>query len=128
MLSTSLQHTPLAALGRPVAGTIGKTLVVTLPGSVKAVRENIEALQSGGVLEHAVELIRGGSGQNVHAELAAGGHGASQGNLQGQSGSASAHEHHHHHHHHHHDEKTALSHDPSQPGMSSRRDPKYTVR
>ena len=37
LLSRSLGHTALAALSRPVAGTIGNTLVVTLPGSSKAV-------------------------------------------------------------------------------------------
>ncbi|KAI0068608.1 hypothetical protein BV25DRAFT_1904010 [Artomyces pyxidatus] len=70
MLSASLQHTPLAALSRPIAGTIRSTLVVTLPGSVKAVRENLDALLGGGVLDHAVELIKGGSGQATHSTLA----------------------------------------------------------
>ncbi len=40
-----LSHTPLAALSRPVAGVRGKTLIVTLPGSPKAVKENIEAFR-----------------------------------------------------------------------------------
>ncbi|KAJ7603652.1 MoaB/Mog domain-containing protein [Roridomyces roridus] len=95
MMSSSLKHTPLAALSRPVAGTVKNTLVVTLPGSVKAVKENLEALLAGGVVNHAIELIRGGTGKQVHAELAG----------------------HHHHHHHHHDhaapQPRTLSHDPS---------------
>ncbi|KAJ6532257.1 MoaB/Mog domain-containing protein [Mycena vulgaris] len=101
MLAASLQHTPLAALSRPVAGTVKNTLVVTLPGSVKAVTENMAALLSGGVVNHAIELINGGSGKQVHAALAA-----------GSVGSAS-HQHHHHHHDHHAPQPRTLSHDPS---------------
>ena len=123
MMSSSLKHTPLAALSRPVAGTIKNTLITTLPGSVKAVKENLEALFQAGVIEHAIELIRGGSGQQVHSKLVIGNtpvhvhsHGSSPG----------GHEHqHHHHHHHHHGEhqaptprsEKALSHDPSASGM-----------
>ncbi|KAI9000732.1 molybdenum cofactor biosynthesis protein [Trametes punicea] len=71
LLSASLQSTPLAALSRPVAGTIRHTLIVTLPGSVKAVQENLAALLNAGVVNHAIELVRGGSGRAVHAQLAA---------------------------------------------------------
>jgi len=31
-------------MSRPVAGTRGRTLIITLPGSPKAVKENLEAL------------------------------------------------------------------------------------
>ncbi|KAF7312082.1 Molybdopterin molybdenumtransferase [Mycena indigotica] len=106
MLSSSLQHTPLAALSRPVAGTIQQTLVVTLPGSVKAVKENLQALLAGGVVNHAVELIRGGSGRQVHATLV----------------EPSNHAHHHHHHDHDHHSiprPRTLAHDPSA-GVSAR--------
>ncbi|KAJ7181579.1 MoaB/Mog domain-containing protein [Mycena crocata] len=103
LLSTSLKHTPLAALSRPVAGTVKNTLVVTLPGSVKAVKENLDALLSAGVVSHAIELIRGGTGKQVHAALAAEG-----------SGSAVSVPHHNHHHHDHHSpQPRTLSHDPS---------------
>lgn len=91
LLAASLKHTPLAALSRPIAGTVKNTLVVTLPGSVKAVKENLDALLSGGVLEHAVDLIKGGTGKNVHAQLAA------STSLQ----HSHSHQHGHHHHHHH---------------------------
>ncbi|KIK05928.1 hypothetical protein K443DRAFT_3486 [Laccaria amethystina LaAM-08-1] len=49
LLSPSLQHTPLAALSRSVAGIIKSTLITTLPGSVKAVKSNMDALMRGGV-------------------------------------------------------------------------------
>ena len=71
IISSSLAHTPLAALSRPIAGTIDDTLVITLPGSPKAVVENLDALLQGGVIQHAIELIRGGTGAQVHAALAA---------------------------------------------------------
>lgn len=107
LLSESLKRTPLAALSRPVAGTVGNTLVVTLPGSVKAVKENLEALFSNGFIEHAIDLIRGGTGMQVHAAMG--------------SGRGGEPHHHHHHHHHHHDHREPqprlfLSHDPSFPG------------
>jgi gephyrin len=69
ILSSSIQATPLASLSRPVAGTIGSTLVVTLPGSPKAVKENITALLSSGVITHALDLVKGGSGKAVHKAL-----------------------------------------------------------
>ncbi|ESK81646.1 molybdenum cofactor biosynthesis protein [Moniliophthora roreri MCA 2997] len=110
LLSTSLQKTPFAALSRPVAGTIRNTLIVTLPGSVKAVKENMDALLSNGVVEHAIDLIRGGSGREVHATL------AKAGSISSSSGHT--HHHHHHHHHNHHPPQPRipqiLSHDPSQ--------------
>ncbi|KAG5338317.1 hypothetical protein C0989_007592 [Termitomyces sp. Mn162] len=105
LLSASLKHTPFAALSRPIAGTIGKTLVVTLPGSVKAVKENMETLLNAGLVEHAVELTRGGTGQQVHGEMAK------------DSGEKSRGLYHHHHHHHHTPQpRSTLSHDPSGPG------------
>lgn len=69
LLQSSLQVTPLAALSRPVAGTIGATLIVTLPGSPKAVKENLIALLNAGVVNHAIELIKGNSGSEVHRQL-----------------------------------------------------------
>lgn len=101
LLSSSLRHTPLAALSRPVAGTVKDTLVVTLPGSVKAVKESLEALLTGGVIEHAIELIKGGSGKAVHSAM-----------------STTGQDPYHHHHEGHHVPKprTVLSHDPSGSG------------
>lgn len=51
------ERLPSALLSRSVAGVIGTTLIYTLPGSVKAVREYMaEILRS---LEHALQMIRG---------------------------------------------------------------------
>lgn len=53
----SLKMTPMAMLSRGVAGTRGRTLIVNLPGSPKAVKECLAVLLP--VLEHAVETLRG---------------------------------------------------------------------
>ncbi len=55
MLNAGLEHTPLANLSRPVVGVINNTLIATLPGSEKAVKENVEALQP--LLPRIMELI-----------------------------------------------------------------------
>jgi molybdenum cofactor synthesis domain-containing protein len=44
MRAASLQITPHAMLSRAVAGIRGRTLIVNLPGSPKAVRENLEVI------------------------------------------------------------------------------------
>ncbi|MCJ8166583.1 molybdopterin-binding protein [Pontibacter sp. E15-1] len=50
------QRTPLAMLSRGVAGTIGNTLVVTLPGSTSGAREALEALLP--AVFHARRMMR----------------------------------------------------------------------
>ena len=61
----SLEKTPHGMLSRAVAGAAGRTLVVNLPGSPRAVRESLEVLLP--VLPHAVELLAGESGESGHA-------------------------------------------------------------
>ena len=57
MRAESLKVTPHAMLSRAIAGIRGKVLIVNLPGSPKAARENLEVLVQ--VLPHAVGLLRG---------------------------------------------------------------------
>ena len=56
MRSTSLRKTPHAMLSRAQAGIRGKTLIINLPGSPRAARENLESILP--VLPHAIELLR----------------------------------------------------------------------
>ncbi len=53
----SLAVTLNAMLSRAVSGIRGKTLIVNLPGSPKAVRENLSAILD--TLEHAVQMMQG---------------------------------------------------------------------
>lgn len=50
-----LKSTPRAMLSRTVAGTRGNTLILNVPGSEKAARENLGAVD--GTLEHAMRMI-----------------------------------------------------------------------
>jgi len=55
-----LQRTPFAMLSRGVAGVRGRTLIINLPGSPRAVGEAMDLL--GQVLPHALAMVRGESG------------------------------------------------------------------
>jgi molybdenum cofactor synthesis domain-containing protein len=57
MTQASLAKTPHAMISRAVAGVMGLSLVVNLPGSPKAVRENLQAVLP--ALKHAVEKLQG---------------------------------------------------------------------
>ena len=55
--ASSLDITDKAMLSRAVSGIRGKTLIINLPGSPKAVKESIAVVLP--VLEHAVETMSG---------------------------------------------------------------------
>ncbi len=61
MIAQGLEATPMAALTRAKAGTIGSTLVINLPGSPKGAVENLEAVLD--IIPHALQLL---SGDNEH--------------------------------------------------------------
>ncbi len=63
MLDASLKKTPHAMLSRMAAGIRGRTLIVNLPGSPQAARENLLTILP--ALPHALELVRGG-GVDTH--------------------------------------------------------------
>lgn len=52
-----LAKTPRTFLSRGVAGTLGSTLIITLPGSPRGATEMLEALLD--ILPHAIETLRG---------------------------------------------------------------------
>jgi len=56
MRTASLQKTPHAMLSRAVCGIRGRTLIVNLPGSPKAARENLETILP--ALPHAISLLQ----------------------------------------------------------------------
>lgn len=57
MRAESLKKTPMAMISRAVSGIRGRTLIINLPGSERAVRECLEVVLP--VLRHAVEVMRG---------------------------------------------------------------------
>jgi molybdenum cofactor synthesis domain-containing protein len=61
MIARGLDATPMAALTRARAGTVGRSLVVNLPGSRKGATENLEAIID--LIPHALQLL---SGDNRH--------------------------------------------------------------
>lgn len=61
MIAAGLEATPMAALTRARAGTVGESLVVNLPGSPKGAVENLEAIID--LIPHALQLL---SGDNRH--------------------------------------------------------------
>ncbi len=58
MRAASLKITPRAMLSRAAAGIRGRCLIVNLPGSVRAARENLAAVVD--TLPHGIDMLRGG--------------------------------------------------------------------
>jgi molybdenum cofactor synthesis domain-containing protein len=59
MRAASLKKTPNAVLSRGKAGIRGRSLIINLPGSKKAARENIAVVLP--ALAHALDKIQGGT-------------------------------------------------------------------
>jgi molybdenum cofactor synthesis domain-containing protein len=59
MRAASLLKTPHAILSRAMAGIRKRSLIINLPGSTRAARENIEVLLP--ALPHALDKIQGGA-------------------------------------------------------------------
>ena len=57
MRYASLQITPRGMLSRAAAGICGRSLIINLPGSPKAAKENLEAVLP--ALDHALETLTG---------------------------------------------------------------------
>jgi molybdenum cofactor synthesis domain-containing protein len=55
MRAATFGKAPHGMLARGVCGIVGSTLIVNLPGSVKAVNESLEVI--GPALKHAIELL-----------------------------------------------------------------------
>lgn len=90
-------------MSRPVAGVRKKTLIITLPGSPKGAKENLEAILK--MLPHACMQAAGMDSRVLHAggvkklEKEAGITTTAAGGPK-QASSGHSHDHHHHHHHH----------------------------
>ena len=56
MRAESMRITPRGMLSRSQAGIRGRTLIVNLPGSLKAIRENFNAVLP--ALDHGLEMLR----------------------------------------------------------------------
>ena len=61
MRSEGLRVTPHAMLSRAVCGIRRRTLIINLPGSVKAVREGLAVILP--ALPHAMEILSGAGGE-----------------------------------------------------------------
>jgi len=57
MRARSLDKTPMAMLSRATAGVRGRSLIINLPGSPRAVRECLEVVLP--AIPHAVDIIKG---------------------------------------------------------------------
>jgi molybdopterin adenylyltransferase len=55
MRAKTLQFTPMAMISRSVAGIRNNTLIITLPGSTKAVKECLDVVMP--VIPHSLELL-----------------------------------------------------------------------
>ena len=130
MLAKSFSVTPYAAMARPVAGTRKGSIIIAVPGSPKAAKENIEAVVK--LLPHACDLLCGGDSRAMHAErsVANSGGAVMDDKERTHATYSPKHDHEHHHHNHGHgghgvkprttaEERVLLSNQLGAKGMSS---------
>jgi len=67
MRQYGIQKTPHAMLSRGIAGIRGQTLIVNLPGSPRAVRDDLSVILP--ALPHGVEILKGEHGANHRHEF-----------------------------------------------------------
>ncbi|KAE9371280.1 hypothetical protein N431DRAFT_483837 [Stipitochalara longipes BDJ] len=65
MLAASFAVTPFALMSRPVAGVRNKTIIITLPGSPKGAKENLQSVLK--LLPHACLQAAGADSRSLHA-------------------------------------------------------------
>ncbi|KAI9724042.1 MAG: hypothetical protein M1812_000760 [Candelaria pacifica] len=65
MLAASLSITPFALMSRPVAGVRNKSIIITLPGSPKGAKENLQSVIK--LLPHACIQAAGANSRSLHA-------------------------------------------------------------
>jgi gephyrin len=65
MLAASLAVTPFAVMSRPVAGVRNNTLILTLPGSPKGAKENLQSVIK--MLPHACQQAAGMDSRTLHS-------------------------------------------------------------
>ncbi|KAI5806745.1 hypothetical protein DFH27DRAFT_642558 [Peziza echinospora] len=106
MLATSFKITPFAAMSRPVAGTRFKSLIVTLPGSPKGAKENLESIirllphaciQNAGLIDS--RKLHSGGVKKLEAEAGVTSDKSSHSHVKKEPGHHSCGHHHHHHRH-----------------------------
>jgi molybdopterin adenylyltransferase len=66
MRARGRESTPLATLSRSLAGTRGRVLIVTLPGSPRGAVESLDAIVE--LVPHVLELLRGHTGHTAAAQ------------------------------------------------------------
>ncbi|EXJ84362.1 molybdopterin molybdotransferase [Capronia epimyces CBS 606.96] len=110
MLATSFQVTPFALMSRPVAGVRNRSVIITLPGSPKGAKENLQAVLK--LLPHACLQAAGEDSRAAHAGgvkklekdagvSASASAGATSATAISTTGDGHRHDHSHHHHHDH---------------------------
>ena len=66
MRSKGRESTPLASLSRSLAGTRGRVLIVTLPGSPRGAVESLDAIVE--LVPHVLDLLRGQTGHGAASQ------------------------------------------------------------